>query len=165
MLPRPNIAGLTAEQSASIHDWIDFLHEALDARDAILAFRRGSGPVAFPWPAWAKATPPAGVGPDLARWRWEDISARGKALCNAACLAAEPLGNPYDNANPNLEAAVWFNRMVCGHAKAYRLIRYAWFDTRDDEWRARMQDWAERTRAMLKAVPVETSVQEPVRAA
>ena len=157
MSTRPAIAGLTPEQSAPIHDWIEFLHEALDARDAILAFRRGSGPVAFPWPAWAKATPPAGVGPDLARSDWEDISARGKALCNAACRASEPLGWYDDDANPHRAAAEWFHRLLLGHAKAYRLIRYAWFDTRDDEWRARMQDWAERTRAHLNAVPVETS--------
>ena len=59
-MQRPNLKGFTAEQSAPVHDFVEFLHEAVDAYEAIMAFRKGSGPVAVPWPAWEPAIPPPG---------------------------------------------------------------------------------------------------------
>lgn len=153
---RPLIAGLTITESAATHEFCEFLREAVDAYDAIMAWRKGSGPVPVPWPAWVKAVPPEGLAPDIARRDWEDISAEGKALL-------EPLFDPYqrldkgsyaDPAYPHHATAEWLRTLILGHQKAYRLVRYAWYDTFPRDFRRRMDDWAARTRAHLDAVPL-----------
>lgn len=151
---RPNIKGMTAEQSVPIHDLMEFLHEALDAYDAIMAFRRGSGPVAVPWPAWCPAIPPAGVGPDICRWHWEDISDRGRALLNAACGQLYGHGDPWDTAQPQYETANFLHLLTLTHGKAYRLVRYAWFEC-SPERRALLNDWAKTVRALMQSMPID----------
>lgn len=156
MKPLRNIRGMTAGQSAAIHAHVAFLHEALDAREAILEWRKGSGPVPVPWPAWVKADLPPGVGPDLCRWDWEDISARGKALRDACFpIVKAAYGDEYDDDNPHRELAAYFYRLLLGHGSAYRQIRYSWYLTGSPDWRARIDQWATDTRAHLNALPLE----------
>lgn len=150
---RPNLKGMSAEQSAPVHEFVEFLHEALDAYDAIRAFRKGSGPVAVPWPAWLPAIPPAGVGPDICRWEWEDISTRGNKLLNAACEAGMKHGDPWDHTKPEYEVASYISVLTLSHGKAYRLVRYGWWEFSPDR-RAVFDDWAKRTRAHLNAMPL-----------
>jgi hypothetical protein len=151
---RPNLKGMTAEQSAPVHEFAEFLHEALDAYDTIRAFRKGSGPVAVPWPEWLPAIPPAGVGPDICRWEWEDISARGRKLGDEACRQFLNIRYPADPRQSDFEAACFLDRLVSGHIKAYRLVRYAWWECTPQR-RAVLDDWAKRTRAHLNAMPLE----------
>lgn len=148
--PRPRVAGLTQEESEAVHDFVDFLREAVDAYDAIMAWRRGTEAAPVPWPALVKAVPPD--GPDICRWEWEDISERGRELVNRIVPAMWRLGETSDPAHAR--TAGWLKGCFHNH-KAYRLVRYAWYDHYRRDFRGRMDTWAVEVRALLDAMPLE----------
>lgn len=143
------ICGLTPQQSEKVLAYADFHHEVLDGYEAIYRFRDGSGPLAVAWPAWEPLVPPPGIGPDIVRWQWEDISAHAKRLRSGAFGVV----NEFDHAvggiyaSPDPTACYLFRLDQTAH----RLIRYAWWNTR----RVDFTEWAAKVRAHLYTVPLE----------
>ena len=148
---------MTHEDSDKVFAFVSFLREALDAYDAVRQFREGAAEIKIPWPAGLKAELPVGFGPDLCRWEWEVISAKGKLLSNALPYRALPFSFELPENDPRCETALFFEKLSLGNSKGYRLVRYAWWwDSYPADFRARLERWADDLKGLLRAIPFES---------